>query len=242
MSFAAHPRFGSSRLDRKTDVGHARQRRPRFRKRLVALLLVAGFSGYLLGGFWRFTEEVDRLSRVPPEREADAIVVLTGGAMRIDYGLDLLRSGRGRRLLISGVYPGTSATTLAKLTNTDKAWFDCCVDIDYVAADTIGNAEMAGRWAEERGYHDLILVTSDYHMPRSLLEFDRIESITSITPVAVRRADLWSRDSLPNGSGLKLLLSEYGKLIATRVRSAFGKPSQAGASDWSKTVASLDRQ
>lgn len=239
MTIAADPLFGPSRFGRKPEHGRAPRPGIRLRKRLALLLIMAGVGGYLAGGFWRFTEEVDRLSRVVPASEADAIVVLTGGAMRIDYGLDLLRSGRGRRLLISGVHPGTSASTLARLTNTNKAWFDCCVDIDYVAADTIGNAEIAGRWAEKRGYRDLILVTSDYHMPRSLLEFDRLSGIRSITPVAVRRADLWNRDKLPTGSGLKLLLTEYGKLIATRMRGALGMAPQENEA--LSTVASLDR-
>ncbi|MBP0615155.1 YdcF family protein [Jiella mangrovi] len=222
MTVAVDPSLDPVRRDRKASGKGARRAIPKARKRLVALLLLAAVSGYLLGGFWRFTEEVDRLSIASSSPNADAIVVLTGGAMRIDYALDLLRSGHGKRLLISGVHPGTSVATLARLTKTDESWFDCCVDIDYVAADTIGNAEIAGRWAERRGYRDLILVTSDYHMPRSLLEFDRVEGIRSVVPVAVRRADLWSRDTLPTGSGLKLLLTEYGKFIATRVRGALG--------------------
>ena len=239
MTIAVDPRFGRTARSSAQGGGGTRRRFPRLRKRLLATLLVAGFSGYVLGGFWRFTEEVDRLSKPVPSADADAIVVLTGGAMRLDYGLDLLRRGRGRRLLISGVHPGTTAATLARLTKTDEAWFDCCVDIDYVAADTVGNAEMAGRWAERRGYRDLILVTSDYHMPRSLLEFDRISGIRSITPVAVRRADLWSRDSLPSGSGLKLLMTEYGKFVATRIRGFLGMAPQDA--DTSSHVASLDR-
>ncbi|NDW05891.1 YdcF family protein [Jiella pacifica] len=240
MTIVIDPRFDRSGRSEGQGGEDLRPAAPRWRKRLAATLLVAGFAGYLIGGFWRFTEEVDRLSKPLPRADADAIVVLTGGALRLDYGLDLLRSGRGRRLLISGVHPGTSAATLARLTKTDKAWFDCCVDIDYVAADTVGNAEMAGRWAERRGYQDLILVTSDYHMPRSLLEFDRISGIRSITPVAVRRDDLWSRDSLPTGSGLRLLMTEYGKFVATRIRGFLGMAPQDA--DTGPYVASLDRR
>jgi len=193
------------------------------RKRsLAGALILAAMAGYFAGGFLRFAEEVERLSKPAGAAAADGIVVLTGGAMRIDYAIDLLKDGRGRRLLISGVHPGTTATTLARLTDTDKAWFDCCVDIDYVAADTIGNAEMTGRWASSLGFRDLILVTSDYHMPRSLIEFDRVDTIRSVTPYAVRRDDLWQRDAMPSLSGLKIMLTEYAKLIATRLRGAVG--------------------
>ncbi|MBO0663073.1 YdcF family protein [Jiella sp. MQZ9-1] len=226
MTLAAGQDYGISRLSR--DVRKTETLRPKGQlgKRFLVFLALVGVAGYLIGGFWRFTDEVDRLSNLPPVGKADGIVVLTGGAMRIEYGLRLLRSGHGRRLLISGVHPGTSAATLARLTETDKAWFDCCVDIDYVAADTIGNAEMAGRWAQKHGYRDLILVTSDYHMPRSLVEFDRIPNIRSVKPVAVRRAGLWNRDSLPTVSGLRLLLTEYGKVLATRIRGVLGMAPQ----------------
>ncbi|HEY9056744.1 MAG TPA: YdcF family protein [Aurantimonas sp.] len=181
----------------------------------VAALGLAVF-GYLAGGFLRFTEEVSLLSRPDLVDSADGIVVLTGGALRIDQAIDLLKDGRGRRLLISGVNPGTSADTLARMTSTDLAWFECCVDIDRAALNTVGNAEIASRWAREHGFEDLILVTSDYHMPRSLREFERIDTLRSITPYAVQRDDLWPTNQLPNGLGARVLVSEYIKLVAAR--------------------------
>lgn len=183
---------------------------------LALAVLSAVIIGYLVGGFLRFTEEVSLLSRPGSVEPADGIVVLTGGALRIDQAIDLLRQGRGRRLLISGVNPGTSAETLARMTSTDPSWFECCVDIDRDALNTVGNAEMASRWARERGFQDLILVTSDYHMPRSLREFERVDTLRSVTPYAVQRDDLWRADQLPNGLGLRVLVSEYIKLVAAR--------------------------
>ncbi|MBB4005695.1 YdcF family protein [Aurantimonas endophytica] len=200
--------------------------RPRRRRRLgigpfVVLAFVA-LCGYLVGGFLRFTEEVNLLARPTAFAAADGIVVLTGGAWRIDHAINLLKEGRGRRLLISGVNPDTSVDALAKLTDTDRTWFDCCVDIDYAALNTVGNAEIAGRWAREQGFRDLILVTSDYHMPRSLIEFDRVGNIRSVTPYAVRRDDLWRNEQMPSAPGLRVLASEYVKLIAARFLSTVG--------------------
>jgi len=48
---------------------------------------------------------------VPLQGAADGIVALTGGASRLADAVELLASGRGRRLLISGVAPTTNATT-----------------------------------------------------------------------------------------------------------------------------------
>ncbi len=195
----------------------------------MALLVAAVcILGYFTGGFLRYTQEVSLLSKPGYVGPADGIVVLTGGALRIDQAIDLLKDGHGRRLLISGVNPGTSASTLARMTGTDKAWFDCCVDLDYVALNTVGNAEIATRWAEQRGFRRLILVTSDYHMPRSLREFDRLDDVVSVTPFAVRRDDLWTADQMPSGTGLKVLLTEYAKLVTARARAALGiEPDQS---------------
>ncbi|WP_232845485.1 YdcF family protein [Aurantimonas marina] len=203
------------------------QRRTRswFGRRWLTLTIAAiGVTvfGYLAGGFLRFTEEVGLLSRSDLVEPADGIVVLTGGALRIDQAIDLLKDGRGRRLLISGVNPGTSADTLARMTGTDPSWFECCVDIDRDALNTVGNAEMASLWARERGFRDLILVTSDYHMPRSLREFERIDDIRSVTPYAVQRDDLWGGNNLPNGLGMRVLVTEYAKLVAARFRALLG--------------------
>ena len=49
--------------------------------------------------------------------------------------------------------------------------FDCCVDLDYRAQNTVGNARETSRWVRHNDYETLIVVTSDYHMPRSLVEF-----------------------------------------------------------------------
>ena len=83
---------------------------------------------------------------------ADAIIVLTGGQSRIDAALDLLKSGKGERLLISGVNPVAGREALRAATGADKRLFNCCVDIDNAALDTIGNAEESAKWVEQHAY------------------------------------------------------------------------------------------
>ncbi|KQT44405.1 hypothetical protein ASG43_13705 [Aureimonas sp. Leaf454] len=217
------PAFPSSaeraRDGRTVEMREAGRPHRRGRRAILALVLalVVG-GGYLFGGFLRFTQEVAGLTTPSRIERADGIVVLTGGALRLDQAIGLLKEGRAERLLISGVGPDTGIEALSRLTGTDRALFDCCVDLDYAALNTIGNAEMTDRWAQQRGFDELILVTSDYHMPRTLMTFDRFAHVPVIRPYPVARADLWSEGAVPSGFGMKVLLTEYAKFLAARVR------------------------
>lgn len=120
-------------------------------------------------------------------RPADAIVALTGGSgRRIAAGIELMSAGRGQRLLISGVNPDVDMDDLIALAGGSPETYACCVDIGYRAETTIGNAEETAAWAYERGYTHLIIVTSDYHMPRSLLLLQRAMPDITLQPYPVR--------------------------------------------------------
>ncbi len=188
----------------------------------LALAFCALAAGaYLAGGFLRFAGEVAALT-VPSSLDGvDGIVVLTGGAERIDRALDLLERGEGERLLISGVNPGTGIASLSRVTGADASLFECCVDLDYAALDTIGNAEMTARWAREHDIGRIALVTSDYHIPRSLIELGGVPDAPEIVPYPVSLEKLWRADGAPSRLGLRLLLSEYAKVLAARARLAF---------------------
>ena len=110
---------------------------------LLAFVFVAGF------GFLVFIASLDRYER-DPQRRTDAIVALTGGAQRIGDAIDLLAKGYGRRLLITGVNERTSREEIARLNPGQRRLFDCCVDLDYRARNTIGNAIETRRWMERQ--------------------------------------------------------------------------------------------
>jgi uncharacterized SAM-binding protein YcdF (DUF218 family) len=189
--------------------------------RLVYVLLSLVVAG-LAGGFIAFAIGATT-AQEPEAQKADAIVVVTGGEDRISAALGLLRQRSGRRLLISGVNPRTSSAAIRDQTGESRQLFECCVDIGRDASDTIGNAEEARDWAGMHGYRSLIVVTSAYHMPRTLAEFARtmphIDLIAHpVTPRHARDRPWWRHPG-----SLRLLASEYVKYIAAITRLAWAR-------------------
>jgi uncharacterized SAM-binding protein YcdF (DUF218 family) len=159
-----------------------------------------------------------RGSEIKPAREADGIVVLTGGSSRVSDALELLAAGYGRRLLISGVHPTSAASDISRSVSENQSFFNCCVDLDHSAVNTRSNAAETRRWAHERGFKSLIVVTSNYHMPRAIVEFSHAMPDIELVPFAVV-GDKWRDEPWwTSGATLRLLLSEYVKYVAAEVR------------------------
>ena len=182
---------------------------------VAAVALAAAL--FLVFGFLVFAHQISTMEP-DPAAAADAAVALTGGSERIDEAVRLLAEGRAHRLLISGVHPRTSARTIARLSGAAPSLVDCCIDLDHRALDTAGNADETARWLRVRGYDSLIVVTSAYHMPRSLAEFRRVMPAADLVPYPVvvdsLRLDRWWQ----NPATAKLLFAEYLKYIAARLR------------------------
>ena len=150
--------------------------------------------------------------------DADAIVVLTGGGHRVSEAVQLFSSGKARRLLISGANKSTTREDLKRQAGINPMLFECCIDVGYEALDTIGNADEARAWAKTWGFRRLVVVTSNYHMPRSLAEFARAMPDTELIayPVVSRtyRAQTWW---LYPGT-VRIVLSEYLKFLPSAAR------------------------
>lgn len=182
--------------------------------RLVAVALSVLFIGFIV-----FAGLVIR-GPLPDLPRADGIVALTGGEARISEALKLLSQRYGKRLLISGVNRSTTRSELIHLNPASAELFTCCIDLDQHALDTIGNAEQTAAWMRKRGFKSLIVVTSSYHMPRSLIELRRelpdIELIPyPVTPPTFEVNRWWAHPP-----SLKLLVSEYVKLLPSLIRYA----------------------
>lgn len=212
---------GNRATHRGLDV--LRQGEPQSRWRVPRVLRWAFtlclFAIFMLGvGFAAFATHVGTLATPEAPRKADAIIVLTGGLYRLDAGVDLLNAGKGERLLISGVNPRAGRDDLRLATNGDRRLFSCCVDIDHAALDTIGNAEESGKWMEAHHYNSVILVTNNYHMPRSLLEMRRILHDVDIQPYPVVNTSLSQGQWLTDPDALRVIAFEYAKFLAALVR------------------------
>jgi uncharacterized SAM-binding protein YcdF (DUF218 family) len=155
---------------------------------------------------------------------ADAIVALTGGADRINDAIELLHEGRAGRLLISGVHPSTTREALAGMAPERNRLFDCCVDLGHEALTTIGNAKEARDWARFNGFTSLIVVTSSYHLPRSLNEIGREMPEVRLIPYPVVTERVQVEDWWHNPGTTRLLLAEYAKYLMSMARLRLGGP------------------
>ena len=179
---------------------------------LGLILLIFGFAGFI----WLLPSR-----QVALDSNADGIVVLTGGTSRISDALDLLASGRGKRLLITGVNTGTTTGDIAREVVNYNALLSCCVDLDYSALNTYGNAVQARRWAVAHGFQSLIVVTSAYHMPRALAELAHQLPDARLIPFPVVSDRLRIEPWWSSGDTTRLVLSEYLKYLAAKVRMRF---------------------
>ncbi len=193
-------------------------RRPRsYRWRSFGAVAMALAAVWLFGLFL-FVERIAHT--VPIDRATDAVVVLTGGAGRIDRGAELLAQAKARQMLISGVGTDVPLEDLLSDRQLSRRLLDCCVTLGRAARDTHENAIETAGWAASRNVESIRLVTADFHMPRSLLEFRSGLPGILIVPEPVSspniRIDGWWR----RPATASLIAGEYTKYLATRAHKA----------------------
>ncbi|MGE4350827.1 MAG: YdcF family protein [Bdellovibrionales bacterium] len=172
-----------------------------------------------LAGFFLFVGRVTAYIEPVIDEEivsTDAIIVLTGGSERIDAGLSLLRAGKAKKLFVSGVYPSVTMKTLMNKKNVPKDLMECCVVLGRSADNTIGNAYETRDFMAKEGYKTLRLVTSHYHMPRSLYLFDHMMPDVRIYLYPVSSDAVALRSWWRSPGTLSLLAYEYSKYLYVR--------------------------
>ncbi len=182
----------------------------------VAFLVVVA----LLIGFASFAGRVSSMERPDPGLRADAIIVLTGDRGRLAAGGEALRVGQASRMLISGVHSAVSEADILAQTGLPQSQLDCCITLGRQARDTVGNAAESAQWAAASGYQSLIIVTSDYHMPRSLLEMKRAMPDAEFIAYPVRSTPPWLEIA-----NLRVWVLEFAKYAMVWLTQRFAEPA-----------------
>ncbi len=185
-----------------------RLKTPKFLFKVIGYVFIAWLIGF--GLFWIRLPYASQ-ENGPAIEKTDAVIVLTGGPNRLEAGLQFLETGVSKKMLISGVHKDVLPKELVALTGAKPALFDCCIELGYQADSTVGNAEEASTWASKHQLRRIVLVTSDYHMQRSLILFRKHMPDIEITALSVQ-------SNLP----VLKLAKEYNKYLITLIRAGLG--------------------
>jgi len=191
------------------------RRKPWRRKAILAtaaILAIAWVTGFVSFAVTLPSGEPDETART------DAIVVFTGGTLRLETGLRLLSSGKARKLFISGVHSGVDVAEMKRVWKQAPETVDCCVVLGYEADDTAGNARESADWVKSEGYRSIRLVTADYHMPRSLVEFRMLAPDVTVVPHAVHPPHVKTKEWFKYPGTALLIAGEYTKTLVAVAR------------------------
>jgi len=172
--------------------------------------------------------ELDAMHALVDAHALGAWVVQAEDGLVANHLPFLLERGKGRRLRLSGVNKDATREDVLTVTGGVKPVYDCCVDLGYTAADTRGNAAEIAEWAKGKGYDSLIVVTSDYHMPRAMLLIRSAMPDAKLTPYPVVTGLVDVRHWWRRSGDARRLSIEYCKYLAILTRESvrsLGKPS-----------------
>jgi uncharacterized SAM-binding protein YcdF (DUF218 family) len=188
-------------------------------KGLAALLVLAMIW---VVGLFAFTARVERSTPAREPTHAQGVVALTGAGSneRIAAAMGLLEDGKAKRMLVSGVNREASREDIRAVSRAVRRLYDCCVDLGFNAADTVGNGRETAEWARSMRYDSLIIVTADYHMPRAMLELRAALPKAQLQPYPVATSVVDAHNWWRTTKGARLMAMEYSKYLAILVREA----------------------
>jgi uncharacterized SAM-binding protein YcdF (DUF218 family) len=211
------------------------QRRRGWGSRLLHVGL--GVASLWLIGLLGFIAAIPGPAEKVDDRPTDAIIVLTGGGDRLAEGFRLLDRGLAKRLLVSGVATGVTLPQLIDRLGDQRdsvpsaEELACCVTLGYEAGDTVGNADESAQWVRSNGAKTVRLVTANYHMIRSLLEFRRKVPGLTVVPNPVFPGEVRDPHWFVKPRTLLLIINEYHKYLV-----ALGRALPEVVQRWSSQV------
>ncbi len=156
------------------------------------------------------------------------IVILTGGTNRIKNGLKIINNSKvskkiNYKILVSGTGIGFTKSSLKKKLgpNFNPKLIQCCIDLDSVSKNTFTNAIETYKWTKKNDIKEFILITSNYHMPRAILEFNNIMPNLKIYTYAIIPEKHNIENWLSSYQTFSLIFKEYCKYIVASLRIKF---------------------
>ena len=180
---------------------------------LLISIFLAGFIWWLIFLF-NILPKNYYSKNFPNNSHEIGVVVLTGGKMRIERGMEILQKGYADKMFISGVFMPSEIEMKFKIEKSKKDLLDCCISFGEKAKNTIENIFEVNQWLQDKSeINKIILITSYYHLPRSILIFEKKlrRNIKIYSVPAVEKVNLFEQPIFH----LKLITSEYLKVIYT---------------------------
>jgi len=178
------------------------------------ILLVAFFFG--LVGF------VDTINKYKQPRLvlADVAVVLTGGAGRIEKGIEILNKNKVKKLFISGVHKSVVVKKLLNVVkdNSFNQYNKSNIILGYQAKTTFDNGIEVANFIKNNNYKSIYLITSKFHMPRSMYEVRHRLPNVKIIPYPINNNNIKIKNWYSYSGTLFILTFEYLKTLLVILR------------------------
>lgn len=183
------------------------------KKLLVILLFICIVVWF--AGFVAFNYQINNYKH-DESTKTDAIIALTGGKNRIGEAVNLLNKGLADKMFISGVQKDISLKEISKRKDVEiKTKRE--IEIGNQSTNTVENAIETNEWIKKNHVHSIRLVTSNYHIPRSMEEFKARSPKLLIIPHPVY-SERVSKKWWKNEGSFYLIASEYTKFLYVYLR------------------------
>ncbi len=158
-------------------------------------------------------------------KKSPNIVILTGGTNRIKDGLKIIEDFKipkiiKYKILVSGTGIGFTKNSLRKKLGPtfNNHLIQCCVELDSISKNTFTNARETFKWTKKNDINEFILITSNYHMPRAVLEFKSVMPNLKIYTYTIIPIKHDINNWLNSYRTFSLVFTEYCKYIIASIR------------------------
>lgn len=163
----------------------------------------------LIAAIFSFVIQIRESHRHVNEK-LDAIVVFSGAPERITAASYLINSQIAPSIFFAGQDNTKELESLIL-----KSKLSCCIQYESSTKNTVEDAKVIGDWVKAKSLHSLVLVTTDYHVPRAMIELRRELPNARIRPFGVTTSEfnlgmVWHRSDMA-----RIFLSQFIKFVVS---------------------------